>query len=73
MPTYEYYCEDCGERFELFQKITDEALTVCPKCGGRLKRKITGGAGVIFKGTGFYEIDYKRKSSPKEKGKRGCE
>ena len=73
MPTYEYYCEDCGERFELFQKITDEALTVCPKCGGRLKRKITGGAGVIFKGTGFYETDYKRKSSPKKKGKRGCE
>lgn len=69
MPTYEYCCDDCGECFEVFQKIADEPLTICPKCGGHLKKKITAGAGVIFKGTGFYETDYKRKSSPKKKNR----
>ena len=60
MPTYEYECENCTERFELFQSITAPALTICPKCGGAVKRLIGTGAGIIFKGPGFYATDYKK-------------
>lgn len=66
MPTYEYYCSDpsCGHEFECFQSMKDAALSECPKCGkSTLKRKIGTGAGIIFKGSGFYETDYKRKSA----------
>ncbi|RJP82427.1 MAG: zinc ribbon domain-containing protein [Candidatus Zixiibacteriota bacterium] len=63
MPTYDYRCLSCGFEFEEFQSIVAESLTVCPKCGGRLQRLISGGAGLIFKGAGFYETDYKRKST----------
>src|SRR4026209_1000708 len=67
MPTYEYHCEKCDHRFDLFQSITDKSLTVCPKehCGmkkwskGRVKRVIGAGAGLIFKGSGFYITDYR--------------
>lgn len=53
MPTYVYRCEKCGE-FEVFQKITDNVYTKCPKCKGtKIKRKISGGVGVIFKGSGW--------------------
>lgn len=64
MPTYEYACTTCGKEFELFQSIKDDPLKVC-KCGqaGAVKRKIGSGAGLIFKGSGFYETDYKRKPS----------
>lgn len=62
MPTYEYACTTCGKEFELYQSIKDEALKNCT-CGqsGQVKRKIGSGAGLIFKGSGFYETDYRRK------------
>lgn len=63
MPTYEYLCENCGYQFEEFQKITDPPLSKCPKCGGKVRRLISGGAGLIFKGSGFYITDYKKKES----------
>ncbi len=63
MPTYDYRCEDCDYRFEYFQKMSDEPLKVCPKCGGNVKRLIGGGIGVIFKGSGFYVTDNKKPNS----------
>lgn len=62
MPTYDYKCLDCGVTFELFQKITDEPILNCIKCNGHVKRLIGAGASPIFKGTGFYQTDYKNKS-----------
>jgi putative FmdB family regulatory protein len=71
MPTYEYYCISCGFEFEEFQSIASEPITVCPKCQLPVKRKISGGAGLIFKGSGFYITDYKKSkpSSEPEKTK----
>lgn len=63
MPTYEYECLHCGHHFERFQNITEEPLRHCPKCRHKVKRLLGTGAGIIFKGSGFYETDYKRKSS----------
>ena len=60
MPTYEYKCLDCNYVFEEFQKMTDEPLVECPKCHGKLKRLIGAGMAPIFKGSGFYETDYKK-------------
>jgi putative FmdB family regulatory protein len=69
MPTYDYVCTKCGHEFEVFQSMKDKPLTQCPKCKkGRVKRLIGTGAGLLFKGAGFYETDYKRKSGAKEKG-----
>ena len=64
MPTYEYSCLTCGAKFEVFQSMRDDPLKVCT-CGkkGRVKRLIGRGAGIIFKGSGFYETDYKRRSA----------
>ena len=63
MPTYEYACQGCSHQFEQFQSIKDEPLVQCPKCKKRkLKRLVGSGAGLIFKGTGFYITDYKKKS-----------
>lgn len=62
MPTYEYRCKDCGETMDVVQSIHDDALTVCPKCGGDL-RKLFGNVGVVFKGSGFYKTDSRSKSS----------
>ena len=67
MPTYEYACSKCGHEFEKFQPIADAALTICPKelCAqkkwgrGKVKKKISGGGGLIFKGSGFYITDYR--------------
>lgn len=68
MPTYDYECSKCGKIFEHFQSMTSPHLTDCPDeaCGGKqtLKRLIGSGAGIIFKGSGFYETDYKNKSAP---------
>ena len=64
MPTYEYECKKCRHRFEAFQSITAGALRKCPECGRmQLRRLIGAGAGIIFKGSGFYVTDYKRGSS----------
>ena len=60
MPTYEYVCTKCHHHFDAFQSIASKPLTVCPVCKGPLERLISGGAGLIFKGSGFYETDYKR-------------
>lgn len=65
MPTYDYRCLNCGYEFEKFQPMTAEPLKVCPKCEGELKRLIGPGAGPIFKGTGFYQTDYKKPQVPK--------
>ena len=63
MPTYEYACQKCGHEFEQFQSMRDEPLKKCPKCKKQsLKRWVGSGAGLIFKGTGFYITDYKKKS-----------
>jgi putative FmdB family regulatory protein len=65
MPTYEYKCSECEEVFEFFQRMTDEPMKTCPVCAGRLNRLISGGMGVIFKGSGFYTTDYKNSSHKK--------
>ena len=64
MPTYDYECDACGHKFEHFQSMSSKLLRKCPECAKRkLRRLIGSGAGVIFKGSGFYETDYKRKGS----------
>lgn len=60
MPTYEYACDSCGHRFDEFQSITEDPLEICPVCNEKVHRVINGGAGLIFKGTGFYITDYKK-------------
>ncbi|MDR0362206.1 MAG: zinc ribbon domain-containing protein [Planctomycetota bacterium] len=66
MPTYEYECANCAHTFEHFQSMSDKPLRKCPQCGkNKLERLIGAGAGIIFKGSGFYETDYKRKPQPK--------
>jgi putative FmdB family regulatory protein len=65
MPTYEYQCQKCGHCFSEFQRIVDPPIKDCPKCKKKdcVEQIISGGSGLIFKGSGFYETDYKRKSS----------
>ena len=67
MPTYEYKCKKCGYQFEEFQNITEKPLTKCPKkeCTGTVYRIISSGAGFLFKGSGFYETDYRSESYKK--------
>ncbi len=71
MPTYDYQCQDCGYTFEVFQSMTAPKLRKCPRCRGKLKRLLGTGAGIIFKGSGFYETDYRsrnyREGEKKEK------
>ncbi len=62
MPTYEYECRDCRCRYDLFQKMTEEPLAKCAKCGGRARRLVGGGAGVIYRGGGFYTTEYRSES-----------
>ncbi len=62
MPTYEYECSKCGKTFDLFQMMKDDPITKCPDCKGKVHRLLGRGSGIIFKGTGFYETDYKKKS-----------
>lgn len=57
MPTYEYQCKSCDHRFEIWQKMTDEPLTVCPQCHGTIRRVLFP-AGIVFKGSGFYKTDH---------------
>jgi len=66
MPTYGYACKSCGHKFEQYQSMTEAALVKCPKCGqASLERLIGAGAGFLFKGSGFYQTDYKRSGAPK--------
>ena len=67
MPTYGYRCGSCGHEFEIRQRITDEPLVTCPKCGGKLAKMLYP-AGVIFKGSGYYTTDYKSAGSPSRHG-----
>ncbi|HML50076.1 MAG TPA: zinc ribbon domain-containing protein [Propionicimonas sp.] len=60
MPTYQYRCTECGAELEVVQKFSDDALTVCPECSGRL-RKVFNAVGVVFKGSGFYATDNRTK------------
>ncbi|POX65314.1 FmdB family transcriptional regulator [Streptomyces sp. Ru62] len=62
MPTYQYQCTECGEGLEAVQKFTDDALTVCPNCNGRLK-KVFSAVGIVFKGSGFYRNDSRGSTS----------
>lgn len=68
MPNYDYECNECGKRFEVFQSMNDAKLTDCPdpECKGSVRRLLGTGGGIIFKGTGFYQTDYR--SSSYEKG-----
>ena len=65
MPTYWYRCQTCSHEFDEFQKMSNPALRDCPKCGGVVMRVITGGTGLIFKGSGFYITDYRKDSYKK--------
>lgn len=68
MPTYDYECTKCGHQFEKFQAMSDPPVKTCPKCRGKVKRLIGAGAGLLFKGEGFYITDYRSKDY-KEKSK----
>ena len=63
MPTYKYVCKKCDYQFEIFQNMKEDSLDYCPKCGGQVVRKIDKGSGIIFKGKGFYQTDYKHSHS----------
>ena len=68
MPTYDYECRKCGHRFEVFHSMSDDTARRCPKCKSKARRVPSAGAGLLFKGSGFYITDY-RSSSYKEKAK----
>lgn len=66
MPNYDYKCLKCKKKFEQFQRMSDKPLAKCIYCKGRVERLIGAGAGLIFKGSGFYATDYKKKSEGKK-------
>ena len=70
MPTYEYACKACGHRLDAVQTFTDDALTVCPECGGDL-RKIFGAPGIVLKGSGFYKTDARAQDKRSKSDKNG--
>ncbi|MBU1112276.1 MAG: zinc ribbon domain-containing protein [Candidatus Omnitrophica bacterium] len=72
MPTYDYKCLECGNDFEVFQSMKDALVKTCPKCGGKVKRLIGTGSGLIFKGSGFYATDYKKQSPSSASGQTPC-
>ena len=63
MPTYEYECDKCKKKFDAFQTMSAKPLKKCPKCGGKVTRLLGTGSGIIFKGSGFYQTDYKNPST----------
>ncbi len=67
MPTYEYECTKCAHTFEKFQSMKDKPVQRCPECRHKVRKLLGTGAGIIFKGSGFYETDYKKKSGTPEK------
>lgn len=70
MPTYEYKCRQCGTEFEVVKKITARPGSKCPRCGGKAERQMSAGAGLVFKGSGFYLTDYGRAGQKKAEGER---
>jgi putative FmdB family regulatory protein len=69
MPTYDYECDACGHTFEQWQSFQDDALTKCPQCKKKKLRRLFGtGAAIVFKGSGFYETDYRQKDEAKKRG-----
>jgi len=71
MPTYQYECSACGHELEIIQSMVGKRLTKCPKCKkNKLERLIGAGTGIIFKGSGFYETDYKKKTPPASESKK---
>jgi putative FmdB family regulatory protein len=72
MPTYEYRCAECGNEFEKFGRMSDPPVQECPNCHAEAQRKISGGAGLVFKGSGFYITDYRgdgyKKAAESDKG-----
>ncbi len=78
MPTYEYECRVCGHAFERFQGINEDPIAECPECEGKVRRLISSGGGLVFKGPGFYATDYRSgsngggKPSPEKKGSDGA-
>jgi putative FmdB family regulatory protein len=72
MPTYEYECDACGERFERFQSMKDDPVQKCPKCDGPVRRLIGTGAAVIFKGSGFHATDHRRATTRCGRGAPCC-
>jgi putative FmdB family regulatory protein len=68
MPTYEYRCKTCRHDFEKFQKMSEEPGAECPACGAQAERRLSGGAGLLFKGSGFYITDYRSDSYKKAAG-----
>jgi putative FmdB family regulatory protein len=71
VPTYQYSCTDCGHFFDIFQSFSDDSLTVCPECEGRL-RKVFNAVGVVFKGSGFYRTDSRSQTSGGSAGDSGA-
>ncbi|HEX2187762.1 MAG TPA: FmdB family zinc ribbon protein [Longimicrobiaceae bacterium] len=71
MPTYEYRCPSCGNEFEKFQRMSDEPGAECPGCGAASERKLSAGAGLLFKGSGFYITDYRSDSYKKAASSEG--
>lgn len=69
MPTYQYRCLECADEFEEYQSILDPALEICKKCNGKVQRLISGGAGFLFKGSGFYITDYRSSNYKKDAAK----
>lgn len=67
MPTYDYKCKACNHQFEAFQRMSDDPLKECPQCKGEVYRLISGGTGLIFKGSGFYITDYKDNKNSSDK------
>ena len=64
MPTYDYLCTSCSHKFEYFQSMSDDLLKECPVCGSKVRRLVSGGTGLIFKGSGFYLTDYTEYGKP---------
>lgn len=72
MPTYEYVCDSCGHDFEVFQRMSDEPVSVCPECGEPVRRVISGGLGINFRGSGFYVNDSSSAPKAASGGCSGC-
>jgi putative FmdB family regulatory protein len=73
MPTYEYICTNCGHRFDVSQRIADDPPSICERCGRKTLRKVFHPAGIVFKGSGFYATDTRRKAKVESDGQKKTE